>query len=170
MDKTRVKEELLFKGETFLTPKYLTKVLLRRQMCEIFDKPIHQWMIKLFANYLSVKPNDEFKKLGYRSILFIVDTIGSFGKMIISQFYQLELSNYLVMNYIPEAKASQEILRAVSTNKKFLSFLNFVRTVFGGPEQNVGYYTKIERKTQKMIRAKAKEPFEGNKIPYTLKE
>ena len=75
MDKTRVKEELLFKGETFLTPKHPTKVLLRRQMCEIFDKPIHPWMIELFANYLSIKQNDEFKKLGYRSILLIVDTI-----------------------------------------------------------------------------------------------
>ena len=64
----------------------------------------------------------------------------------------------------------QELLRAVSTNKKFLIFLDFVRTVLGGLEQNARYYAKIKRKIQERIKVKAKEPSEGNKPHYTFKE
>ena len=141
-------------------------------MCEIFDKPIHQWIIELFANYLSTKTKDESKKLGYRFILPIVDTIGSSGKTIISQLfsYHLEFSNYLVITYISGAKDTQEILRAVSTNKRSLISLDFVRLILGGHKKSVRHYTKIKRKTKKRIKTKSKEPSEGNKSPCTVKK
>ena len=130
---------LFFKGKTFCTSNYPAKVFLRQQMCKIFDKSIHQWIIELFANYLSIKTKDESKKLGYRLILPIVDSIGSSGKTIISQLfsYHLEFSNYLVIPYISVAKDTQELLRAVSTNKKSLIFLDFVRIIIGRHKKNV---------------------------------
>ena len=41
MDETRVEKKLLCKGKPFLARKYPAKVLLRRKMCEIFERPIH---------------------------------------------------------------------------------------------------------------------------------
>ena len=86
-------------------------------------------MVELFVTYLSTKLNEKSKKLGYRAILFIVDIIGSSGKTIRSQllFYRLNLSNYLVINYIPGAKIIQELLRAVAINKNPLFHLHSFR-------------------------------------------
>ena len=103
----------------FVESKYTFKIIMSRQLCNIFNKKMYKWIINILRNSLSLKD----VPIDHRKIILLIATKSGTGKPISRQIisYYLTLANYVLFSEMPDPKFTQQLIASVFMRERLIN-------------------------------------------------